>query len=182
MDVQKIMVKLFAEDPQAIRPREVIPIFHRWIQTGRVEGTLIDVADYSHLADGPGVVLVGHDANYSMDSSEGPPGLLYSRKTPRSGTAAERIRAAFRDALDAAAKLEQDPETRGRLRFKGSEARLIFNDRLLAPNTDEAFAALRPDIERALAGVYPQAGIEIRRDASDPRRRLAVHVSIARLA
>jgi hypothetical protein len=37
------------------------PLFHEWIRTDRLpDETFIDVADYSHLKDGPGVVLVAH--------------------------------------------------------------------------------------------------------------------------
>ena len=41
-------------------------MFHRWIQTRAVDGLLIDVADYTHLKDGPQVLLAGHEGNYSM--------------------------------------------------------------------------------------------------------------------
>lgn len=172
MDLQKIAVKLFAEDPRAVKPVELIPVFHRWIQGHRVVGTLIDVADYSHLEGGPGVMLVGFEADYALDAAEGPLGLLYSRKTPREGTPADRIRAAFRDAFDAADKLEQEPELKGRLRFKGGEALVIANDRLLAPNSPPAYADLASHVESALAAARPA----VSRDGADPRRRLTVVV------
>ena len=49
MEFRKLAVKFFAEDPGAVQLKEFIPVLHRWIQERRVEGTLIDVADYSHL-------------------------------------------------------------------------------------------------------------------------------------
>ena len=45
-----------------------------------------DVADYSHMHAGPGIVLVANDANVSIDESDDRRGLLYSRKSPLSGS------------------------------------------------------------------------------------------------
>ena len=174
MDVQKIAVKFFAADAPALRLEEFIPVFHRWIQERRVDGTLVDVADYSHLANGPGVMLVGHEADYSMDAAEGPLGLLYSRKMALDGPPADRIRAAFRSAQEACAKLEED--LKGRIQFDTRKALVILNDRLGAPNSEETMAAFRPPLESALAAVYPGAKPAVWRDVADPRRRFAVHV------
>jgi hypothetical protein len=175
-DSHKLAVKLFARDPGAVALDAFIPVFHRWIQERRVEGILVDVADYTHLHDGPGVVLVGHEADYSMDRSEGPLGLLYSRKQSLPGAPAERIRAAFLAALAGAAKLEAEPEFRGKLKFRAEEALVLSNDRLLAPNAEATFAAWRPHLLQAFGGVYRGARVELAREATDPRRRFAVRV------
>lgn len=174
-ELQKVAVKFFARDATGLRLETFIPIFHRWIQTKRVEGLLIDVADYSHLPEGPGVVLIGHEADYSIDSSEGPLGLLYSRKQPAAGGLPE----VYRAALAACARLEEEPELRGKLSFAKGEALLIANDRLAAPNEPGTFEALRPSLEAALASVYKGARVELRRREGDPRRRLAVEIRIS---
>lgn len=176
MDLHKIVVKFFAADSSAARLDLFIPVFHRWIQKHAVEGMLIDVADYGHLPHGPGVVLVAHEADYFMDSMEGPLGLLYNRKTSSAGGLSDRITAAFKAALGACARLEAEPEFEGRLKFRAGEALFIANDRLNAPNSDETFQALRPDLSAAVARVYP-AGAELRRVSVDPRSRLAIQVS-----
>jgi len=85
MELQKVVVKFFAADPASVKLDEFIPVFHRWIQKHAVDGMLIDVADYGHLPQGPGVVLVAHEADYFMDTMEGPLGLLYNRKASSSG-------------------------------------------------------------------------------------------------
>lgn len=176
MDLHKVAVKFFATDPSAVRLDEFIPVFHRWIQKHAVEGMLIDVADYGHLPQGPGVVLVAHEADYSIDSSEGPFGLLYNRKTATTGRLSDRIAAAFKAALGACVKLETEPEFQGRLKFKAGEALVIANDRLNAPNTEEGFQALRPELAAALAKVYP-GNIDVRRSSTDSRSRLTVTVT-----
>jgi len=174
-NLQKIALKFFVRDAQAARLKEFVPVFHRWIQTRAVEGLLIDVADYSHLENGPGVTLVGHDSDYYLDTMEGPLGLLYTRKAPLQGPLEGRLRACLRTALTACAKLEDEPEFDGRLRFAGGEALFLANDRLAAPNTAEAFAALRPDLSAAFSRLYG-GPVELHREAADARRRLAIRI------
>jgi hypothetical protein len=176
MDLHKFCVKIYAEDPGATRLDAFIPVFHRWIQKQAVEGMLIDVADYGHLPQGPGVLLVGHEADYAMDGMEGSLGMLYTRKTSVGGRLSDRIAGAFWAALGACVKLENEPEFQGRLKFDARRALFIANDRLNAPNTEEAFQALRSDLAAALAKVFP-SNVELRRASSDPRSRLTVQVT-----
>jgi hypothetical protein len=176
MDLHKFCVKFFAENPSAVGIGDFIPVFHRWIQKQAVEGTLVDVADYGHVPQGPGVVLVAHEADYSMDQAEGPLGLLYNRKTSIGGRLSDRIADAFRTALGACEKLEHEPEFQGKVKFRAASPIFIANDRLSAPNTEEAFQALRSDLAAALARVYP-SNFELRRISADPRARLTVQVT-----
>jgi hypothetical protein len=77
-ELQRLGIKLFGADGAAVAAREVVPIFHRWIQTSAVaDQMLIDVADYSHVPDGPGIVLVAHEGNFSLDFAHGSVGLTY---------------------------------------------------------------------------------------------------------
>ena len=178
-ELQKFAVKFFVRSADGIELETFVPIFHRWIQKRRVPGILIDVADYAHLPNGPGVVLVGHEADFFMDSMEGPLGLLYNRKLPLEGPFAERLRAALKIALGACAALETEPEFEGMLKFKRGEALFLANDRLAAPNTEESFAALRPDLESVFGEVLG-GKVALLRDAADPRRRLAIRATAGR--
>ena len=67
-DLQRIVVKFHLDDGSPVELDKVIPVFHRWIQTGAVEGLLIDVADYSHVPQGPGVMLIAHEGNYALEN------------------------------------------------------------------------------------------------------------------
>lgn len=142
---------------------EFIPVFHGWIQRKAVDGLLIDVADYSHLPQSPGVVLVGHEADRAMDLTEGPLGLLYLRKQPGAS-----MKDAWRATLDSCVKLEE--ELKGRLSFSTSDALFIANDRLAAPNDEATWKRIEPELKALL----PDATLT--RDASDPRRRLTVMI------
>jgi hypothetical protein len=94
--MQHFRVKLFAREGSEPDLSAAIPIFHRWIQSGVLGEMLIDVADYRHVPKGPGVVLVGHDAFYSLDSAGGRLGLQYTRRTAMEGSTEEKIRSALR--------------------------------------------------------------------------------------
>jgi hypothetical protein len=153
MNAQKLSFKLFLRDPAQAHGLKLVPVFQSWIQTHAVEDHLaIDVADYEHVPDGPGTVLVTHEANFSLDSTAGRPGLLYQRKQPLPGEFADRIATTLRHTLQAAARLEQHPG----LKFRTDELSFRIADRLLAPNTAETFAAVRP----ALASLFPGATLE----------------------
>ena len=92
MDVQKINVKFYAEDPSVVRLKDFIGIFTSWIQNTDDEDEVIylDIADYSHIYAGPGVVLIGHRADFSMDNADNRLGLLYNRKQPLNGNNREK--------------------------------------------------------------------------------------------
>ena len=173
-DLQRIAIKIFAADATAPVLEPAVPVFHRWIQERRAPGILVDVADYGHLPQSPGVVLVSHEANIALDGTEGPLGLLYTRKTPLGGALPDRVRSVLRSALEACAMLEAEPEFKGTLRFRTDEILLLSNDRLAAPNSEEAFASMRPALESVFGGKAA-----FTRDASDPRRRLTIRIAPA---
>jgi len=164
MDVFKIAVKIFASanDPGgSAQPDPFVAIFHHWIQNQSVEGhRLIDVADYGHVANGPGTVLVSSEANFYMDRAENRLGLLYSRKLPLAGSFRDRLSAAIRETLKAAAKLELEPLVQGKLKFKTDEILIRLNDRLLAPPNEQTIAAARDDV-RAVADNFFGAAAQI---------------------
>ncbi len=127
-----------------------VPVFHRWIQEQALPGLLIDVADYRHVPDGPGVVLVAHEAIYGLDEGGGWLGLLYNRRTEYDAEPAETVAHAFRAALTACRKLEQEPEFGDSLRFDGSACEVVVNDRALAPNDAATRARLQTVLEPLL--------------------------------
>jgi hypothetical protein len=145
----KIAIKLYATS-QDIDESKFVPIFHTWIQTHAVaDHLLIDVADYEHLHDGPGTVLVAHEANIYADRLDGRLGLTYSRKQLVNGDLAERTRQAISAATTIATMLELDPAFEGKLSFKRDELSVKIFDRLRAPNTPETFAATRDALQSA---------------------------------
>lgn len=176
--MQKIAVKFFAAPPNDIPLADFIDIFHSWIQV--TDGIYYDVADYSHMQAGPGIVLVAHHANLSIDETDSRRGLLYSQKAHVSGTNRDKIRAAIGAALESCRRLEQEPALGGRLKFQDSEAVIFINDRLRAPNDQETFAALKPDLEDAVRDLIGDASFTIEY-YHDRRRRFSVRVRASKL-
>jgi hypothetical protein len=177
MNLQKINVKFFTAGGEQPPLTDFIAVFHSWIQAN--DGVYHDIADYSHMQAGPGIVLVAQDANLSIDETEKRRGLLYSQKSPLQGSNQERLTEALRYALENAVRLERHPGLEGKVRFSGDELLICVNDRLLAPNTDQAFDAIKPDIEAAATSLYRSGQLVIERDA-EPRRRLTVRVKASR--
>jgi hypothetical protein len=169
--MRHVNIKIFAKPGQNVHPADAIPVFHRWIQKGDLPELLIDVADYTHVPEGPGILLIALEANYSLDYARGELGLLYNRKAAESGSAQEQLRQAYEAAVTACRRLEREPEFEGALRFDPSHLEIVFNDRLLHPNTDEAWREVQPEAQRFFDGVFGPGKYSCER-AGEPRERL----------
>lgn len=173
LNPQHFQVKVFAQEPWPADIKDATPVFHRWIQSKALPELLIDVADYRHVPEGPGIVLIAHEAHYALDFRQGRLGLLYARKTALDGSAEDRLRQALQAALSAARLMEQEPEFAGRLRFNAGEIEIRVNDRLLAPNTEETWRELQPVIETVLDSVWGGGQYRLKR-AGEPRELFTV--------
>jgi hypothetical protein len=176
MDAQKLQLKIFVtkESARAVELEMLIPVFHRWIKDRVLPELMIDVANYLHVPEGPGVVLIGHGADYFMDQGDGRLGLLYNRK--RAGPpAADRLTDLARRMLHAAVLLETDPALAGKLRFATGELLFRINDRLVAPNSDGTFASVQKELE-GLASRLFAGPFELTR-AGGPRDLFAVRMT-----
>jgi hypothetical protein len=172
---QQLSVKLFAEDPAAVDLAGFIPIFHRWIQENRLPGrVLIDVADYRHVANGPGIVLIAHEAHYSLDSEQGPLGLRCAQRRDEPGPLEDKLVSAFRDALTACRVLEDDPARP--IRFRTDSARVAIVSRRFAGPGEDAWQAARPAFEAFAVRLHAGAPVSLE-PASDPRAAFAVDIA-----
>jgi len=152
MHATKLQVKLYARAGR-IQPEKLVPVFHDWIRTKKIpDELLIDVADYTHVPQGPGVVLIGHQSDYYLDVADDRPGLLYSRKRGFEGDVQAGIDDAFRRALNACLLLEHE----SRLGFEFATDEVVFRvqDRLRAPNEDATYDAYKPGLERAASAFF----------------------------
>src|SRR5215472_2007921 len=127
--VQHINIKIFVKDPSAIHLTDSIPVFHQWIRESVCPETLIDVADYEHVHEGPGILLIAHEANYSLDQRDGRLGLLYNRKAVYDGTFQSRLAQAHKAALAACDRLEREAPFQGKLAFDRNSIEFFVNDR-----------------------------------------------------
>ena len=164
-DLHRIGVKVPLADG-GVGARDLAPLialFHGWIRAGRRPGLLLDVADYRHVHQGPGVMLVAHEGDWSLDLADDEPGMQYVRKQPLEGDLAGRIRQVAALAAEAAADLPWPART--------DQLTVFANDRLRAPNTEAVRDALAEAIR---AGLGPDA--EVTPVGGDPRARVALRV------
>ena len=179
MQSHKLAFKFFIEDASRLHgAADFVPVFHRWIQERVVpEHQLIDVADYAHVPEGPGTVLVSHQANFHIDYEDGKAGLLYIRKQPieDARTLRDRLRIVFRDAVSSCIRLQDEPSLSGRISFRTSEFLFRIYDRLHAPSTSETFAVIKPDLEQFAGTLYRPDSIELTQRA-DPQALFEVTV------
>jgi len=152
MQATKFQVKLYTSAGE-IELEKLVPVFHEWIRAKKVpDELLIDVADYAHVPQGPGVVLIGHQSDYYLDVADNRPGLLYSRKRGFEGDFQAGIDDAFRRALQACRLLEEESS----LGFEFATDEVLFRvqDRLNAPNQDATYEAYKPALEQAASAFF----------------------------
>lgn len=177
--VQHLGVKIFARQPEGIDLAPAIPVFHRWIQEQNFDGLLFDVADYRHVPAGPGVMLIAHEGNYSLDQAHHRLGLFYSSKLKSDLTPEDQLRACLQRAATACLRLESEPEFTGRLRFEAGHCDLVINDRLLAPNTEVTAKRWTPLFNSVFAAAYGEGDYKISR-REDPRERFNLQIRSSR--
>ncbi|HET9953870.1 MAG TPA: hypothetical protein VFQ61_05185 [Polyangiaceae bacterium] len=157
--VQKIQVKLLSSVEPDVIP--YVPVFHRWIRDNALSELLIDVVDYSHVQNGPEVLLVGHGADYALDREGGHLGLLFANK--RDDLGENGFATALRRAFRAAALLESESGPERPILFRADELHFKVADRLSTPNDDASFRRLEPSLKAALSALYPGLPFELLR-------------------
>jgi hypothetical protein len=176
MDLHKFGIKFFAgTDAEKIDILKLIPIYHRWIQQNALEDLLIDVADYSHVPAGPGVMLIAHEGNYALDETGHERGVVYYSKHRLAGELPERFAQVASKALKAARLMSEDAELEGALKVPGNRLQFFANYRLVAPNTDATYAEIEPALKSFLDRLYAGTKYTLTREL-DEKERLSVRV------
>jgi hypothetical protein len=176
MNPLRIAIKLFATRP--IARDELHPflgVFHRFIQEGTVPGLLIDVADYAHVPDGPGMILIGHEVDYGIDLAGGRAGLLTTRKRALDLDLSVLFRDALAKAVAAARAIEADGDVSARFAVDALE--VAFPDRIAAPNTAAAYEAASKELEPIARLVFGASARFENAAASDSRRVLTLRLA-----
>ena len=169
MQLQHVNVKLLVQNPQDVDLEPFIPVFQSWIQEQSNGELLLDVADYRHVEAGPGVVLIGHQGNYSVDNTDNRLGVRYNRKAALDGSNQDRLEQAARAALSACRRLEEEPRLGGKLRFNGREIEIFINDRLLASNSDATREAVASDLRAFSQKLFQGSEFSVSYE-NDPRK------------
>ncbi len=146
-----------------------IDVFHRFLQQGLVEGLILDVADYRHVQNGPGVLLVGYDVDYGINKT----GLTVTRKRSSDDDIGTQFCDLLRMALGAVAAIEYD----GTLKASMSPDHLTvaaFDRRIPRDELEEMLLAGVAPVARKLLG----ANAVVRTaNGTDPRRAPQLEVT-----
>jgi hypothetical protein len=175
IQLQHVNVKLLAGDGADVDLEPLIPIFHGWIRDRVFEEMLLDVADYRHVQEGPGVMVIGLQGNYSVDNTDGRLGVRYNRKAALDGTNGDRLKQAARAALHCFRRLEAEASLKNTLRFGGRELEVLINDRAHAPNNDATRVAAQGELHAFLGTLLKGADYALTHE-TEPRRLFTVRV------
>ena len=167
----KLQVKLYAEDA-SIDGEAFIPLFHGWIRDSAMPELLIDVADYRHVPDGPGVALVGHESDYFLDFQDGRPGLLCALKRADAEGLAAQLELALSRALKACVLAQEG----GGGAFSAAEVVVRLVDRLTYPNNDATWASASVTVQEVVARALGRE-VSVAREG-EPREPLTVRISV----
>jgi len=172
----RTQVKFFLENPAAVDMAAFTGVFQRWIQQKALGELLIDVADYRHVFQGPGVVLIGYESDYAIENRNGRLGLLYTRKRQLDPDLPAQLRTSFRLALAACQRLEADSSFRPGLKFRADEIEIRFADRLQLPNRAESFGVVEESLRGALTELYGTRTVQLAPVQGDARQLFTVAV------
>lgn len=161
----------------------VIPVFHEWIRESRLKPMMIDVADYKHVPESPGIIMVGHTDDFGIDNGVpgegGGQGFHYTRKHARLAEErpfADRLREIWGLALETAHLLEQEAALR--IRIDPACLHLAVLDRLRYPFTAEALAGVRGELETFFAEAYGTDAVSLAHDVPDIRYPMTWQVKV----
>jgi hypothetical protein len=177
MNLQKINVKFFMEKGADIPLASFVPVFHRWIQEDKLEGMLVDVAEYTHVFQGPGVLLIAHEANYSLDEENGKRGFLYNQKRTPEKSVEDHLKTAFQRALKACSLLEKEPGFTGKIKFSPTHLQVFVNDRMEAPYSPESLGKLEETLNPFLNGLYEE-GKYLMLHEKNPQKRAGFEIKV----
>lgn len=156
---QKVQIKLFCQPNAAPDDEPFMGVFQRWIRDGVFgDELLIDAADYAHVPDGPGTVLIGQRFDFFYDHGDGKPGMLVSFKRGEVSNVQEALSAALEKALRACSLLEEESAFATKPAFARDQVWLRFPDRLRVQNEDAWAERLAPAAMAALEKTFGEAG------------------------
>jgi len=179
MQLQHVNVKLLLKNSEGLSLEPLVPVFHSWIENQDGHELLIDVADYSHVPAGPGVVLIGHQGNYSIDNGDNRLGMRYNRKAAVEGRNLDSLAQAMRAALKACQRLEAEPRLDGKFKFNGQDVEMFINDRLIAPNNSATRDRFDADLQTFFRKLFGEKEYSISY-GTDPRSLFTAFVKSAR--
>lgn len=153
MEPQRMTIRIPVRLAEGFEEEKLIGIFHDWIRRDALPERLIDVADYQHVPQGPGIMLVSHEVHFALDHSDGD-AVLAQQRRPVEGPLDQRLLDLVAAATRVAAGLAAEKDLEGRLEVDAGCVEWQSFDRLRAPNDDAAWTALEPALRKLAGTLY----------------------------
>lgn len=180
---QRIGIRFDIRHPAAVDLDRVIPVFHRWIQNQELDAMMIDVADYKHVQEGPGVIMLGHTDDFGIDNGiahgSHAQGFYYVRKHARMSDIQPlpvRLQEMWVSALQTARLLEQEADLE--VEIDPTRIQLTIQDRLAYPFTMEALALVRDELGQFFAGAFGTDAVSLSHREPDPRYPMTWQIEV----
>ena len=141
INLQKVGIKVPLEGDA--NGDDIMKSLSSWIRDDRLDGTLIDVADYSHMKNGPGIVLVAHEFILSIDEQDGYIGLRVAHRLNSDKKLNVRLMECIETLRQGAQNLSSDLQ----MELDGTKVELFASDRL--NGNDQAGLSLQNALEEA---------------------------------
>jgi len=139
---------------------QYVAVFHDWIRQSALEGLLIDVASYAHVPNGPGVLLIGHELDYSVRMA-GHRVELTCRHKRDPGGEGQALKRCLRQLLQAAQLLQSATKLKEPPSFRASSFVFRSNDRLRCPNSAEAGSRVTQTVGRLFCKVMGVDNLDV---------------------
>lgn len=173
INLQNVQWKIHLDEATVGDHHDWFKVFGTWIPDS--PEVFVDVADYSHVTNGPIIFLSGHNEAYTLDNTTGRLGLLYERRQPVETENPETLKASLKTTLTHASWVEGDATFKTKPKFLAGDVKFIVNNRAIAPNNDETLAALKPELTALFDTVYGAGNYTLERE-QDARQRFSVYV------
>ncbi len=180
---KRIALRFEIRTPESVDLDMVTPVFHRWIQEQKLTPMMIDVADYKHVQEGPGIIMLGHTEDFGIDNgvSHGSDvqGFYYVRKHTRLSDTLplrSRLQEIWDRALQTGAMLEEDSGLS--LEINPARILLTIQDRLVYPFTREALTAVREEIAQFFTEVFGSGSVSLSHQEPDIRYPMTWQIAV----
>ena len=151
MDWQYLTLHTALRAPATLDYERVLALIGAWHVDGAVPYKGWHIVNYGYSS--AGIILMGSHDYVGLHHIDGHPATIYNRRKPLDGTTGDRVRDAFRRALELARLLEGQSVYPG-LAVDPGRWFLAANDALRVPNTDAAVADLRGPLEEILRPLF----------------------------
>ena len=171
MTPNRLSAKFFFDTDVSVKAADLIPVFHDWISRQAVEETLIDVADYSHVHQGPALMLVALEADYVLDEGSGASGIRYIRKRTQPDSLASALALVVAQAAQAGHLIASSGLTSG-VTLDTSQVEIEMLDKLHFPDELRKSEALENALQEVGLVAFGDAGLTVEYVEQDQRRPL----------